>query len=334
MVKHYMTMLIAEIGSVHDGSFGNAKMLIEAAASSGADAVKFQTHIASAESLPNAPTPPYFNDESRIDYFNRTAFTLDQWMKLASHAKEKGVLFLSSPFSIEAVDLLEKINISHYKIASGEVSNIPLLERIAATGKPVLLSSGMSSWDELDEAIDILKTASSEIILMQCTSVYPCPPEKVGLNILSELKIRYNFKIGYSDHTQGIAAPIAAATLGAIVIEKHFTFSRLMYGSDAKFASEPHEFKLLSSCLNDIWIMQNNPVNKFDNSEFSEMKKIFEKSIVTACPISKGTKISRDLLSFKKPGDGIKARDYKTLLGKIVMRDLPENYQIRVDDLL
>lgn len=327
-------MLIAEIGSVHDGSFGNAKKLIEAAASSGADAVKFQMHIASAESLPDAPNPPYFNDESRIDYFNRTAFTLDQWIELASHAKERNVLFLSSPFSIESVDLLEKINISHYKIASGEVSNIPLLERIAATGKSVLLSSGMSSWNELDEAVDIFKSSGSEIILLQCTSFYPCPPEKVGLNVLSELKNRYNLEIGYSDHTTGIAAPIAAATLGATIIEKHFTFSRLMYGSDAKFASEPHEFKYLSSCLNDIWVMLKNPVDKSDNSGFSDMKKIFEKSVVTACSIPRGTKICRDHLSFKKPGTGIKAREYKKLLGKIVTRNLPENYQIRYDDLL
>lgn len=329
-----MTMLIAEIGSVHDGSFGNAKKLIEVAVASGADAVKFQTHIAPAESLPNAPNPSYFKNESRYDYFLRTAFTFEQWKELASHSKKLGTLFISSPFSIEAVDLLEKIDISYYKIPSGEISNIPLLERIAQTEKPVLLSSGMSSWEELDDAVRILKNVGTEIILLQCTSMYPCPPEKVGLNVIMEMKDRYNLEIGFSDHTLSLAAPLAAATMGAQVIEKHFTFSRLMYGSDAQFAFEPNEFKTLSRCLKEIWIMQKNPVDKSNNSEFYEMKSIFEKSIVTANKISQGTKISREHLNFKKPGSGIKANKYKSVIGKIVKRDLPKNYILKEEDLL
>src|SRR5687767_13471245 len=149
--------IIAEIGSVHDGSFGNALRLIDAAAEAGADAVKFQTHIAEAESLPNAPAPSYFSDEPRMAYFRRTGFTPDQWSRLARHAESAGVTFLSSPFSIEAVDLLEAVGMSAYKVPSGEVTNLPLLERIAKTGKPALLSSGMSDWGELDAAVAILK---------------------------------------------------------------------------------------------------------------------------------------------------------------------------------
>src|SRR5687767_8411606 len=151
--------IIAEIGSVHDGSFGNALRLIDAAAEAGADAVKFQTHIAEAESLADAPAPGYFSDEPRLAYFKRTSFSPEQWKKLARHAETRKVAFLSSPFSLEAVDLLESIGVGAYKVPSGEVTNIPLLERIARTRKPALLSSGMSDWKELDRAVAVLNPA-------------------------------------------------------------------------------------------------------------------------------------------------------------------------------
>ncbi len=237
-------MLIAEIGSVHDGSFGNALKLIEAAASCGADAVKFQTHIAEAETLKDAPMPPYFKGEPRFAYFRRTGFSLDQWRALRAKAGEHQVVFLSSPFSLEAVDLLEEVGVDSYKVPSGEVSNLPLLERIAATGKPALLSSGMSDWAELDAAVEALR-AGGPITVLQCSSAYPCPPEQVGLNVIAEMRQRYDLPVGFSDHTNGPAAAIAAAALGATVVEKHFTFSRLMYGSDAANGMEPDDFRKL-----------------------------------------------------------------------------------------
>jgi N-acetylneuraminate synthase len=149
-------LLIAEVGSVHDGSFGNAKCLIDVAAECGADAVKFQTHIAEAETLRDAPMPPYFTGEPRFEYFQRTVFNEAQWRELKAHCQARGVEFLSSPFSVEAVELLEEVGIERYKIPSGEVTNLPYLEHIAQTGKPVLLSSGMSSWAELDEAVNTI----------------------------------------------------------------------------------------------------------------------------------------------------------------------------------
>ncbi len=172
--------LIAEIGSVHDGSFGNAVKLIEAAAACGADQVKFQTHVADAETLADAPMPPYFRGEPRLAYFHRTAFSPAQWRELAAVARACKVRFLSSPFALEAVDLLEEIGVDAYKIPSGEVTNLPLLERIAAVGKPVILSSGMSRWAEMDAAVEILRRGG-DLLVMQCTSAYPCPPEKAGL---------------------------------------------------------------------------------------------------------------------------------------------------------
>jgi len=327
-----MIRIIAEIGSVHDGSFGNALKLIEAAAAAGADAVKFQTHIAEAESLGSAPAPAYFSDEARLAYFRRTAFTLEQWRKLAAHAEKNGVVFLSSPFSLEAVELLEEVGIAAYKIPSGEISNVPLLERVARVGKPVLLSSGMSGWDELDLAVATVRKSCATTI-MQCSSAYPCPPERVGLNVIREMSDRYGLPVGYSDHTMGFAAPVAAAALGAKVIEKHFTFSRLMYGSDARHSMEPGEFKAMAQALREVWTMMENPVNKADIAPYADMKRIFEKSVVTARAIASGEKITAEMLAFKKPGDGVPAREYGRLIGHYAKRALPADHKISEDDL-
>ena len=324
--------LIAEIGSVHDGSFGNACKLIEAAARCGADAVKFQTHIAGAETLPDAPTPSYFKGEPRFDYFRRTAFTLEQWIALRAHCEQCGVTFLSSPFSIAAVDLLEQVGVCSYKIPSGEITNLPLLTKIAATGRPVLLSSGMSSWTELDAAVSILRKGGP-LTVLQCTSAYPCPPERVGLNVLIQMRERYGTPVGLSDHTNGFAAAFAAAALGAELIEKHFTFSRLMYGSDAANAMEPEDFRHLADGLREIAVMLANPVNKDDLSPYCGMKAVFEKSIVTVRPVAAGARLTEADLDCKKPGDGISAARFSEIVGRRTRHALPGDYKICLDDL-
>lgn len=321
-------MLIAEIGSVHDGSFGNAKKLIELAAQCGADAVKFQTHVAEAETLVDAPSPAYFKDESRQAYFQRTSFDQTQWRELKETADRCSVRFLSSPFSLEAVDILEAIDVELYKVPSGEVTNVPLLNKIASLGKPVLLSSGMSDWIELDRAVDIFY-GRCELTVMQCSSVYPCPPDQVGLNVISDIAQRYNCTVGFSDHSIGLAAPIAAAALGAHVIEKHFTFSRHMYGSDAIHSMEPDEFRDLARALKEVWEMQSHPVEKCEMSQYTHMKKIFEKSIVSAVPIKKGTILEMEHLAFKKPGTGISASEFQDLLGKRMLMDCKANEIIK-----
>ena len=323
--------IIAEIGSVHDGSFGNACRLIEAAADCGANAVKFQTHIAEAETLANAPAPSYFSAEPRMAYFRRTGFSKEQWSQLSQVATSANVDFLSSPFSLEAVDLLESIDMVAYKIPSGEVSNIPLLERIAATGKPVYLSSGMSNWRELDAAVETLKKGGS-VTLMQCTSAYPCPAERVGLNVMVKMKERYNLPVGYSDHTLGFAASIAAVTLGATIVEKHFTFSRLMYGSDAKHSMEPEDFRRFCIDLREAAAIVSHPVDKDDLGAFADMKKIFEKSIVTTQEIVAGTILTAEHLAFKKPGDGIPAALYKEIIGRRITRDISADYKLSEED--
>lgn len=333
MSNQLQKKIIAEIGSVHDGSFGNALKLIELAARCGANVVKFQTHIAAAETLPNAPMPPYFKGEPRFEYFERTGFSLSQWKEISAHCSNLGVSFLSSPFSLEAVDLLENVDVAFYKVPSGEVSNIPLLRHIASTGKPVLLSSGMSNWEELDNAMTALADAP-EIVIMQCTSAYPCPPDQVGLNVLEEMADRYKVPVGFSDHTLGSAAAFAAAALGAVSIEKHLTFSKQMYGSDAANAMEPTEFTQFCIGIQDIWAMCANPVDKNDLSAFNEMKKIFEKSIVSRHPLKAGQTITYEDMAFKKPGDGIPARDYETLFNRTIVSDLPANHKFSFEDFL
>jgi N-acetylneuraminate synthase len=239
---------------------------------------------------------------------------------------------LSSPFSLEAVDLLEEVGVGSYKVASGEVTNLPLLQKIADTGKPTILSSGMSNWAELDMAVDILRTGGP-LTVLQCASAYPCPPEKVGLNVLVQMQARYGLPVGLSDHTNGMAAAFAAAALGASAIEKHFTFSRMMYGSDAANAMEPEDFRKFAQGLREIWHMLENPVDKDDITAFDEMKRIFEKSIVLARPVTQGQIFSSDDLAYKKPGDGIPAARHLDLIGRVAKRAMAANYKLRWDDI-
>lgn len=329
------TFIIAEIGNTHEGSLGLAKCFIKAAADCGVDAVKFQTHIFEAESLPNAPNPPYFNEETRKEYFERTAFKLKELKELKRFTeKEYGLEFISSPFSLEAVDLLQELGVKTYKIPSGEVSNIPLLVKIARTNRKVLLSSGMSNWKELDEAVMSLKeNGCKDLILLQCTSKYPSSPEDAGLNVLSEMKQRYKVPVGLSDHTLGLGVSIAAIVLGAEIIERHFTLSKLMYGSDAKYSLEPHQLKLLTNCIREVELAIHTKIDKDEIAQhLKNIKEVFEKSIVASCNIKLGTVIEERHLAYKKPGDGIPANKFREIIGKRVKKDLKKNYKFRWED--
>ncbi len=305
--------VIAEAGMNHDGSLGNAVRLAEVAAACGADAVKFQLHDPAAETTRDAPAPPYFQHESRWEYFERTAFTDDQWGTLKAACAAAGIEFLCSPFSIEAVDRLESLGVERYKIGSGEVANVELVRRVGRTGKPVLLTSGMSSWAELDAAVE---AAGDDVTVLQCTSQYPTPPERVGLNVIGELRERYGRPVGFSDHTLGNYAAFAAVTLGAVVVEKHFTLSKSMYGPDASLAVEPEELEDLVRGIRTLEKMLANPVDKDDLEPFAEMKRVFEKSVVATADIPAGATIERTMLSAKKPGTGIPAAQLEGVIGR------------------
>lgn len=326
-------LLIAEIGSTHDGSLGIARNSIEVAAGCGADLVKFQTHLAEAETTRAAPPPPFFQAEPRLEYFRRTAFSPEQWKALREHAGGCGVGFVSSPFSVEAVALLEGMGVERYKVPSGEVTNLPLLEEIARTGKPVLLSSGMSDWRELDAAVEVIRRRHDRLTVLQCTSLYPCPYERVGLDVMLAMARRYGAPVGLSDHTLTNFAALAAAALGATVIEKHFTLSRHLYGSDARHSAEPPQFRELADGVRAIEAMRAASVDKDDLTSFAEMKRVFEKSVVTVVDIPRGTAIGRQMLGIKKPGTGIRPDRLGAVVGRRAARDLPADTVLMDSDL-
>jgi N,N'-diacetyllegionaminate synthase len=322
--------VIAEAGMNHDGSLGNAIRFAEVAAECGADAVKFQVHDADAETTRDAPSPQYFQHETRWEYFRRTAFTDEQWATLKEACDRAEIEFLCSVFSVEAVERLEQLGVRRYKIGSGEVTNLELVRRVAAAGKPVLLTSGMSSWAELDAAV---AEAGNNVTVLQCTSSYPTPPDRVGLNVLAELRERYRKPVGFSDHTLGNYAAFAAVALGAVVVEKHFTLSKDLYGPDAAFASEPDEFEDLVDGIRDIEEMLANPVDKDDLEALTEMKLVFEKSVVTVADIPAGARIERAMLAAKKPGTGIPAAKLEDVVGRTAARDLPADTVVTEDAL-
>ncbi len=325
--------IIAEIGMNHNGDFDKAMLMIDAAAGAGADAVKFQAHIAEAETLRNAPAPPYFGEEPRFEYFKRTAFSQPQLLKLKEHSEAKGLVFLCSPFSIQAVDLLESTDIAAYKIPSGEVTNLPYLEYIAGKGKPVILSSGMSNMVELEKAISLIRKFNQDVILLQCTSEYPCPYEEVGLNLIKEFRDRFDVPVGLSDHTLTIYTSIAAVTLGACVIEKHFTLSREMYGPDAKFSLTPEELKQLVEGVRAVETAISHPLDKNDIEKFTEMKVIFQKSITSAVDIAQGATIRAEMVSLRKPGSGLSPEYFNEIIGKKALRHIPKDSIIYREDI-
>lgn len=312
-------MIIAELAQVHDGSLGTAHAYIDALAETGVNAVKFQTHIAEAESSAFEPFRVKFSkqDATRFDYWKRMEFTLPQWKELKQHCEDVGLEFMSSPFSQAAVDLLETLNVKRYKIGSGEVNNFLMLEKIAKTGKPILLSSGMSSFAELDLTMDFLKPFGNDLSLFQCTTAYPTAPEQWGLNVLMDLKARYQIPIGFSDHSGDIYACLAAAALGAQMFEFHVVFHKKAFGPDTPASIEINQVAQLVKGIRQIQTALAVTIDKNDNSAFSGLKGIFEKSLAVNKNLPAGAMLSFDDLEAKKPkGYGIDAAQFRSVLGK------------------
>ena len=311
--------LIAEIAQAHDGSLGILHSYIDAVAKTGVQAIKFQMHIAEAESSIHEPFRVKFSkeDATRFDYWKRMEFTLEQWKDIKKHCDEVGLDFICSPFSNLAVDWLEEVGVHTYKIGSGEVTNLLLLEKIAKTSKPIIISSGMSSFTELDETVTFLKSKNAKFSILQCTTAYPTMPEQYGLNVINELKERYNVPIGFSDHSSSTSTGIAAVTLGAEILEFHVVFHKEMFGPDTAASLSIMQTKLLVEAVNKIHIAQNNPINKNDNEEFRELKSIFEKSLAINKDLPRGHVITFDDLESKKPkGFGIAAQNFKEVVGR------------------
>jgi len=317
--------IIAEIAQAHEGSLGIAHSYIDALANAGVDAVKFQTHIAEAESSDFEPFRVKFSyeDETRFDYWKRMEFTLEQWQGLKTHCEGKGVEFISSPFSCAAVDLLEKIGVNKYKIGSGETMNYLMLQKIAETGKDILLSSGMSSFSEIDETLNFLKPFKNKISLFQCTTEYPTTPDTWGLNIISEMKSKYQLPIGFSDHSSDIYAPLAAVTLGVDLLEFHAVFHKDIFGPDAKASLNMEQIAQLVNGVKDIEKSINNPVDKNDNLKYASNKILFGKSLALNKDLESGHIIKIEDLESKKPaGKGISAKEFQSVIGKKLNKSL------------
>ena len=327
--------LIAEIGQAHEGSLGMAFSYIDALAKTGVDAVKFQVHIAEAESSISEPFRIKFSkqDATRFDYWKRMEFSAEQWGLLKRRCEENGVEFLASPFSNAAVELLEKLQVKRYKIGSGEVNNFLLLEKIAKTGKPVILSSGMSSFAELDKTIGFLNNKNVDYSILQCTTSYPTYPEEYGLNVIRELKERYGVKIGFSDHSARMETCIAATALGAEILEFHAVFSRQSFGPDASSSLEMDEISQLVKAVRNIEKALSNPIDKSDNSKFSDLKDIFEKSLAVNKDLSRGHILQFDDLEAKKPKNyGLAAVRFEEVIGKSLKRNLKKWEFLNNDD--
>lgn len=319
-------MIIAEIAQAHDGSIGILHSYIDALAQTGVDAVKFQTHIAEAESseYETFRIPFSYVDKTRYDYWKRMELTIEQWIEVKEHCNRAGLIFISSPFSCKAVDVLQEAGVDMYKVGSGEINNTLLLEKIAATGKPVILSSGMSTFDELDTAVNLFKEKKIEVSVLQCTTAYPTAPQQWGLHIINELRKRYNIRTGLSDHSGDIVACQAATALGADIVEFHVVFDKRMFGPDAVASIKMDDIPRMVAGIKKIKESLKVTVNKEDQvKETDTLKKLFGKSLCINKPLPEGHLLTFEDLEAKKPaGYGLAPSAYKDIIGKRLIRSM------------
>lgn len=330
--------LIAEIGMAHNGNISLAHSFIDAAAANGANAVKFQTHIAEEESTVHDKfriKNKYLKYNSRYEYWKKTEFTIDQWFELKKHAEQKKLVFFSSPFSIKAVDLLKKINVKIWKIASGELNNYPLVEKISKFNQDIILSTGMSSMQEIKDTIKVIKKNTNKLSLAQCTSIYPCPPEQLGLNLILDLKKKFKCKVGFSDHSGNYLTAILAKAFGADFVEVHVTFDKNWVGFDTVSSVTFDELLIISKSLNFVEKIAYKKISKDQISlNLKKTKSLFEKSIFLEKDIKKNSKILFNDISFKKPAIGILAKNYKKIIGKKVKKNISKGSSLKKKDII
>ena len=333
----HRVVVVGEVGQAHDGSLGMAHAFIDAIADAGADAVKFQTHIAAAESRTDEPWRVQFSyaDNSRYEYWKRMEFTAQAWCGLRRHADDRGLAFLSSPFSLEAVDLLRRVGVAAWKVASGEVAHPQLLDAVAQTGAPVLLSSGMSDWAELDGAVARLRGAGAgPLAVLQCTSAYPLTPERLGLNVLGEIRERYGCATGLSDHSGTIFPALAAVALGGRAIEVHVTLSREMFGPDVAASVTSSELRLLVEGVRYVGAALAAPVDKDEvATELAPMRALFGRSLVARRALPAGHVLAATDLTAKKPGGAIPPARLESLVGCRLRRALQPDEPVGDEDI-
>ena len=329
-------LIVGEVALAHDGSLGLAHAFIDAIAAAGADAVKFQTHIAAAESTAAEPFRVAFSrqDATRFDYWRRTEFTEAQWHELAAHCRERGLLFVSSPFSLEAIEWLERVGQPFWKVPSGDTGNSVFLDRMLQTGIPIVLSTGMSALAETDAAVARVRARGVPVAVLQCTTAYPCPPEQVGLNMIPFFRERYDCPVGLSDHSARIYAGLAAAAAGADLIEVHVTLSREMFGPDVLASLTTTELRQLVDGVRCIETMRANPVDKdAAAADAAPLRSMFSRSIVARTALPAGTVLSADHLVLKKPGNGLPPSRWADVIGRVLRRPVSLDDLISDEDL-
>ena len=331
------TFIIAEAGVNHNGNIEIAKKMIEVAKECGADAIKFQTFKAEKVISRYAPKAEYQKQttgetDSQLEMVKKLELSFDDFIVLKEYCDKLNIMFLSTPFDFESIDFLDDLELEIFKIPSGEITNLPYLEKIGKLGKKVILSTGMADLGEIEDALDILiscGTKKENITVLHCNTEYPTPYEDVNLLAMLTIKEAFKVKVGYSDHTLGIEIPIAAVALGASVIEKHFTLDKNMEGPDHKASLEPHELKAMIDAIVNIEKALGNGMKKPSKSELKN-KDIVRKSIVAKREIKKGEIFTEDNITVKRPGTGISPMRWYEVLGKVAPKDYKEDELIKI----
>ncbi len=328
--------IIGEVAQAHDASFMLAKSHIDIIAAAGMDAVKFQIHLPEFESTSDEKfRVPIDGYKTRSEYWERTCFAPEQWKELAAYAKSKELVFMASAFSLQAIDMLEEIGVPVWKISSGETSNVPMLHKLGKTGLPVIISTGMSPMDEIEAAVNILKSYNIDIAITQCTTQYPTPASQVGLNVMVEYKKKFDTYVGLSDHSGTIYPAITAAWEGASVIEVHACMSYQMPGPDMPASLDPDDLKRLVEGVRFAEEMRANPIDKNKKAkEYVEFRKLFFQAIYIKTNIKAGEIFSTNNLEIRKPCKGIPASKWDEVIGSKATRDLNSHTFLQEGDVV
>ena len=329
---------VAEVGQAHDGSLGILHSYIGAVATTGADAIKFQVHIAEAESSQYEPfrVPFSFADKSRIDYWKRVGFSAAQWAEIKAHCEGEKLEFIASPFSVEAARLLHELDVRVFKVASGEIRNYLMLDYMARTGRELWISTGLSSYQEIQNTLDFLDSIQGcgRRILFQCTTAYPTPPEDVGLNVIGEMKERFGLPVGFSDHSGTIFVPLAAVCLGADHLESHVVFDRRMFGPDSKASLTIEDYTKMVEGVRFLEKALGSPVVKDDTSKYDQLRAVFGKSLGLSRDKRAGTTIEKEDLESRKPaGRGIPTEKFRSVIGRRLTKGLKAGAFLHESDL-
>ncbi len=327
--------VIAEAGVNHNGDVILAKKLIDAAKYAGADAVKFQAFKTERLATKYAEKANYqkatvTSSDTQFDMLKQLELSDEDFKELTDYAKEKGIIFLASAFDNESVDLLDNLNVPAFKVSSGEITNFPLIKYISKKNKPIILSTGMSTFNEIAEALDVFQDRK-DVILLHCVTSYPAEIDSVNLLKINKLRNHFGLQVGFSDHTIGSIASIISIALGAVIIEKHFTLDKTLPGPDHKASIEPNEFKAMITALHDAQKALGDEHQTLAGEV--AIKRLVRRSIVARVPIPKGTIICEEMLDLKRPATGIEPKYLSKVVGKTVVADIALDEQITFEKL-